>query len=361
MKQVTYIIFLLLIVLLSFTSCTDDKNNAVNDFFYLKNDGANLPIFVEGNNSTNTFMVVLHGGPGGDGQIYNTGIPYFSDLMENNFVMVYYDQRGSGTSSGHFSSDDLTVDQHVEDLEKLLVLLRYKYGSDINIFLMGHSWGGTLGSAFLLKDNNQDQINGWIEVDGAHDFKGTDELIRNFQTVGNEQIIKGNDEKFWEEVIDYCDGVTPGSETDEEISKLNSYSYDAEQKLADAGEIEFQGDITFIENLGATLNYKLFSAYNPLTMKINGMVTSITMFDEIVDIDYTSQLYTITIPALLIWGELDMVVPNELGQQAYDNLGTPVADKQFIIVNNTGHSPMIYDPDGFVSIVSNFVNNHISK
>jgi hypothetical protein len=34
---------------------------------------------------------------------------------------------------------------------------------------MGHSWGGTLGPATLLKD--QSDFLGWIDVDGAHNTK----------------------------------------------------------------------------------------------------------------------------------------------------------------------------------------------
>ena len=77
-----------------------------------------MPVFVEGNLNSNTFIILLHGGPGGDSHTYNTGITYFSDQMEEEFVMVYYDQRGSGTSMGNYKKSDLTMEQYIEDFKQ---------------------------------------------------------------------------------------------------------------------------------------------------------------------------------------------------------------------------------------------------
>ena len=119
-------------MLLIANSCKDNYDyNRVDDFFYLRNDGADMPVYVEGNLSSNTFIVVLHGGPGGDAHAYNSAISAFSDRMESNFVMVYYDQRGSGTSMGRYKNSILTVEQHAEDLNFLINLLLDKYGLGI--------------------------------------------------------------------------------------------------------------------------------------------------------------------------------------------------------------------------------------
>jgi len=115
---------LLIFIILFINSCKKEDLGNLNDFFYLRNDGADLPVYVEGNGYSKKFVIVIHGGPGGDAQIYNNFSKAFSKTLEDNFAMVYYDQRGSGTSVGKFNGDLLNVNQHVEDLEKLITLLK---------------------------------------------------------------------------------------------------------------------------------------------------------------------------------------------------------------------------------------------
>ena len=61
---------------------------------------------------------------------------------------------------------------------------------------MGHSWGGALGTATLLKDQNV--FLGWVEIDGMHNPKGMYlEYIENFEAVATQQIEDGNSIDFW--------------------------------------------------------------------------------------------------------------------------------------------------------------------
>ncbi len=361
MKRIKFIIksgFLLFI--LFFYSCLKDENtNRVEDYFYLRNEGADMPVYVEGNLSSNTFIIILHGGPGGNSHIYNTGLKNVSDRLEDNFVMVYYDQRGAGTSMGNYKARDLTVEKHVEDLNLLISLLNDKYGSTIKIFLLGHSWGGTLGTAYLLQRNAEDIISGWIEVDGAHNFFGINEIIESFKTIGKEQIDSSNSVDFWEEVIAYCEEVDTNSVTSENISKLNRYGYKAENKLTSDGIIQYNTDSTdLFQYFGGVIEHYFFSPYDPLTSTVNLYFSSsgFGMFDEVKDIDYTDKLENIQIPTLILWGRYDMVIPVELGEQAFEYIGT--SEKEIFIFETAGHSPMITDPLEFTKKVINFVQRY---
>jgi pimeloyl-ACP methyl ester carboxylesterase len=57
-----------------------------------------------------------------------------------------------------------------DDLKKVILVLKTRYGKDISVFLYAHSFGGALSAAFLTTDNNQTMVKGWIDVDGAHNF-----------------------------------------------------------------------------------------------------------------------------------------------------------------------------------------------
>jgi pimeloyl-ACP methyl ester carboxylesterase len=352
------IIIVLLIILL--IGCEDNYQGKTNDFFYLRNDGADMPVYVEGDVSSNKFVIFLHGGPGGTDIIYNRMLRHFSDEMERNFAMVYYEQRGGGISSGNYSSTRLTVDQHVKDLNVLIELLKYKYGQNIKIYLIGHSWGGALGTAYLLK--YQEKISGWVEVDGAHEFINCRLQINKLREIALQQNNISKSQKFWQEVLDMIDTISidnDGMVSDEAISKLNKYAYKAEEALVNDSVIKYDyTNVDPIKELGGLINYYFFSEYDPLTTRLNEFMTSsgIGMFDEVKKINYTNQLKNITIPSLFLWGKYDLVLPFELGQEAYNSIGSVYKD--IYIFQNSGHSPMLYEPDLFTEKVLRFVYNH---
>lgn len=340
--------------------CSDNPPGLeVEDFFYVRNKGADMPVSVEGKLSSGKFIIMLHGGPGGDDEVYNNGIRNFSDKLENEFVMVYFDQRGSGISMGNYTHEQLTLSQFVEDLDCVIKVLNDRYGKNIKIYLLGHSWGGALGTAFLIEKTLQPKVKGWIEVDGAHEFNNTKVTIAAFKRISDEQIQQGHSTKFWNEIKDYCDKIDTANISDLTISKLNKYGYKAEETLMKDSVIKTNYDsINALLDIEGIINYYLFSGYNPLTSTINLYFTSsgFGMFDEVKNLNLTPELHKISIPVLFLWGKYDMVLPVELGNKAYDNIGS--TDKEIFVFQNSGHSAMLTETYLFSQKVIEFVKNH---
>lgn len=347
-------IALIILSLLFISSCKkqEDMSN-LEDFFYLRNAGADLPVYVEGNALSKTFVIVLHGGPGGDAQVYNNFSKAFSDELESKYAMVYYDQRGSGTSSGKFSGNLLKVDQHVEDLEKLIILLKSKYGQSIKFFLMGHSWGGALGTAYLIKGNNQDNISGWIEVDGAHNFSGNKEVYYALKDISLKQIYNGSQyTKKWEEIYQYCNRLDTNNFADTTIARLNKFGFEVEKYLVADGLIISDTPI----EIGSLLNHLYTSGYSPITAKINLRITSIKMFDEVKNLNFSDQMSKIHIPTLFIWGQHDYVLPVKLGYDGFSRINTIF--KKMVVLEKSGHSSMFNEMKPFLNEVNEFINSY---
>ena len=93
-----------------------------------------MPVWVQGNKSSNVFVIWLHGGPGGSSMGISS-LPAFEQL-QNEYAFVYYDQRGSGASQGNAKLESMTLNQFVDDLKKIVHLIRHKYNNP-TIFLMG--------------------------------------------------------------------------------------------------------------------------------------------------------------------------------------------------------------------------------
>lgn len=347
---------LCMLVVMATISCTIEKNNteSVYDVLYVRNNKADMPVHIAGNTSSNIFILLLHGGPGGNGLIYRTGP--FINAIEKNYAVAYWDQRGQGMSQGHLTDETISIKEMIGDMKAVISVLKHKYGQDIQIFLMGHSWGGTLGAAYLSEGNNQEDIAGWIEVDGAHNMDLIfSAAIRQFQQIGNEQLTMGNSTEFWEETLETVKEKDSLNYEFSDFATLNRLAYKAEAQLtldsilaADFGEIS---DIPII------LKNYLFTI-NPITAFFTGTITNLdlTYNDQVFSTNFSSVFEKLEIPTLLMWGKYDLVVPIDLGYEAYQLLKTE--EKEFVIFEHSGHSPMANEATLFGEVVIAFIEKY---
>ena len=262
-------------------------------------------------------MILLHGGPGGNGLEYRGG-RYVEDL-EKEIAVVYWDQRGQGNSRGiTHTKKTLDMDLLLDDLDQLVVLLKNQYGNDINLFLYGHSWGGTYGTKYLMSEARQAQFNGWIESNGAHDIPRLNvEAIKMFLTIGQDEIDKGNNVTDWQEIVDFAKGVDTTNITEDEGGQINQHGHKAGELI---GELKTAGEDEF--------RMPFRNPSDMISSSIAGNRTSnVLMQNGIEDIALTDSLYKIKLPTLLLWGKYDFVVPPQLGYDAesinwYDRQGT---------------------------------------
>lgn len=343
--------FLLLICIAEFYGCQKTDLNDLKDVLHVRRNNADMPAYIYGNGASKTFLIILHGGPGGSGLEYRVG--KYKDELEEKYAVVYWDQRGQGMAQGTYSKEDLTVAEIIEDVRALALTIRHKYGEDIDLFLLGHSWGGLLGSAVLITKDYQDYFQGWIEVDGAHDFP---ELYRqaviSYQEIGAEQLAQGNDIDFWNDALDRVGEMDPNNINFDDFSYLNITARTVEEKLTALGVINSSDP----EALGNSLANTIFINTRSLAGASGDRTNSILFREELLDYSLNDELAKITIPSLILWGEQDLVVPVALAHQAFEFIGTD--RKELIIYPKSGHSPMINDPLDFAADVIRFVEKY---
>jgi len=98
--------------------------------------------------TTKPLLLFLHGGPGNSVMAY---AERFSRQLEQDFLVVHWDQREGGETKKMNASDrSLTAELFEEDAIALIGLLLNRYGQS-KIFLAGHSWGGFLALAVANK------------------------------------------------------------------------------------------------------------------------------------------------------------------------------------------------------------------
>jgi pimeloyl-ACP methyl ester carboxylesterase len=342
-------IFLILVFHFILISCQKEKitiGTNVSETFYVENSGASMRVLVEGNTSSGVFIVFVHGGPGSGASIYNS--PYISNNIEDKYAIAYWDQRNSGASQGSSNGSNLTLGQMADDLKKVIQVIKSRYGQSSEIFVLGHSFGGLLTSSFMTTGNNQSMVKGWIFADGSHNYPLNDTLSRQMLlSVGQQQIALNEHKKEWEEIVEYCK-IHTGNFSLDESDKMLKYAEDAETyiKLVPAVDV---WDL-FIRN-AVKYNWPLTS------MLMNYLYSSEAGFNkDLAETEFSSSLYKVNIPVLVLFGEYDFVCPKGLGYDLINRISS--ADKKIVISPISGHTIMIQDEVLFCNEVNDFVSLH---
>ena len=314
-----------LLVFFVIVSCQKEKitmGTNVSETFYLDNDGASMRLLVEGNTSSHTFLIFVHGGPGTGSFFYNTD--YITQNIENKYAVVYWDQRNAGASQGNSNGDNLNLPQMTDDLKKVIQLIRYRYGHDAAIFILGHSFGGLLTASFMTTGNNQSMVKGWIFADGSHNYPLNDTLTRQMLlTVGQQQINQKKNVDSWKTIVEYCDSHT-GNFTFEESNQLYTYAIDAETYFDKVNKMDL---IDLIKSSPIKNDWPVTS------ILLNRKYSSNAGFNrDLARTEFSSRLGIVTTPTLLLCGKYDFICPKGLAEDVFQRINS--TDKKLAVSPN---------------------------
>ena len=113
--------------------------------------GIEQTVMIHGSHAYNPLLLIVHGGPGfPESYLFRT----YNRILEKDFLVVYWDQRGAGLSySPNIPPESMTLYQIVEDAHELVTILKDRYHKN-KIYLMGHSWGSAVGLTLIKKYPN---------------------------------------------------------------------------------------------------------------------------------------------------------------------------------------------------------------
>jgi pimeloyl-ACP methyl ester carboxylesterase len=344
MKTISFAIILVIL----FGSCQKENitmGTKASDTFYLDNNGSSMYVLVEGNTLSHAFLIFVHGGPGSGAEFYNT--KYISQNIENKYACVYWDQRNAGASQGSSNGDKLNLPQMTDDLKKLIELIKYRYGENSSVFILGHSFGGLLATSFMTTGNNQLMVKGWIFVDGCHNYPLNDTLTRQtLLKTGEQQIALNNNKTNWTPIVSYCETHT-GNFSLPESDQLESYAGDAETYFPEVKPVNLSDFVGVALNEDWPITSILFNYLYSDDASIN---------KQLAVTEFSSSLYKITSPTLLLFGKYDFICPKEMGYDILNRIGS--TDVRMEISPISGHYMMFQDEAFFCNEVDNFIELH---
>lgn len=320
--------FLMVILSITLVACEEDMTKPGALVPKTVDQDSNLPsLAVNGTllhvetygNRQDPLLVVIHGGPGAD---YRSMLQA-KTFANNGFYVIFYDQRGSGLSQrenkSSYDGKD-AVDLFIDDLDALIN--HFHLNANQKIFLLGHSWGAMLATAYI--NENPDKVSGAILAEpGGLTWKQTEDYLE-----------RSNKIEFFSEA-------------------LNDATY-PEQFFAGRSEHEI-------------LDYKasFFSSYenapgntigNPGNYPFwrNGAVVFEALLDhaEKFDFDFTTHLHKFPTQVLFLYSEFNKAYGLSWAEKV--SAAYPNADLQ--LVENCGHEILYFAWDDFYPIALNYLN-----
>jgi len=145
--------------------------------------------------ATSPVIIFLHGGPGGDHRaLLKLAESYDGYALSDDFLLVFWDQRGSGLSRRH-NKESLTIDQYIEDLKRLITI----FSPNDPVLLIGNSWGGMYATEFI--NRFPDLVRGAVLMEPgplSHEFHKLIEDDLHDMDVGSEWL---NDWVWSQEIL----------------------------------------------------------------------------------------------------------------------------------------------------------------
>ena len=354
-----FIISLIFSFLFSNFCNAQSKTEQINTEFFIPIEKTNLYTRVVGN-PEKPIIITLHGGPGA----FNVDHEFYRDVLEKDYLMVYFDQRGCGKSDEFRDKTMLTTDQFVKDLDNVVDYIKTKYPNK-KINLMGSSWGGMYGFLYLIK--HQDKINSFISNSGSANLRHNSLALIHHEKKLAKKLLKQTKDSTkinrYNEILQKLDVI--------EKSGFKSFFADMETI-----RFEFPKDLGFnvywaqpekkskIDALLKDPDFYTRNKYTPelleKVMKKFEYVNEVFHGQEAYNnLDVLDEIAVIKTPILVIQGEFDYAIGVKSGKMIYKALkNVPKKDKELIYIKNASHNVPAEEPEQLYEALTSFFKKH---
>ena len=301
---------------------------SISEKLYVNINGVAQGMFIRGKDKTKPILLFLHGGPSMPEFAIAQGYP---TVLEDYFVVCWWEQRGSGLSfNTDIPPDTLTEDQLVSDTLAVTNYLRARFGQD-KIYLMAHSGGTFFGiqAAARAPELYRAYI-GIAQISRQLDSEklAYTYMIEQFRAAGNRGMVAKLEKIPLPEM--HTMPAAYRALRDEAMHSLGIGTTHAMNSVVS----------------GIFVPIMLSRAYT-LGEKINiwrgkWSASSTNMWNEFLATDLTAKIPKLEIPVYFMSGIYDYTVSYALAKDYYEKLHAPM--KGFYTFEESAHSPLFEEP-----------------
>lgn len=291
-------------------------------------------VLARGNNKDNPILLFLHGGPGLPMMPFHQ---HFQSGIEEKYIVVHWDQRGTGKSySEDIPSESMNLSQILSDAHQLVCILKQRFCKD-KIYLAGHSWGSILG--INLINLYPEDFCGFVSIGQVVDYSKSLNISRDFAL--GEAKIQG-----CQEAINELSGVGEAPVNDD--TKLSMILKNVRR---------FGGNMHKEVNfLSIAKNCKEYteSDLNNVSKGLN--FSDKYLWNEVISANVMNTFVDIKVPIYFFCGKYDYMTPTVLIEEYYKKINTKL--KRIVIFENSAHFPYIEEPNKFAEEIVKIVESH---
>ena len=293
--------------------------------------GHDQSMMIRGRSVDDPILLYLTGGPGGT----DLGAMRLDERLEQDFVVVTWDQRGAGTSYPALDpTDTLTVDQMVSDTIDVTTYLRERFGQD-EVYLVGQSWGSTLG--VLVAQQRPD-------------------LYAAFVGVGQMVSQRETDTMFWEDTVAWAD-ETGDSGLADTLRRNGPPPYDDvrlyEPVVAHEHDWNAYPEFDPDTEMPAILMVPEYSWMDRFNAFRGFLDTNAVLYPQLQGIDFRRDVPRLDLPYYMVLGEHEARGRAVLADEWFAELDAPA--KSRVVVDGAGHRPNFDRPGEFAELMSQVV------
>ena len=298
--------------------------------------GQEQVLIIRGTDRNKPVMLFLHGGPGSPEFAF---IKKTNRSLENNFVMVYWEERGAGKSwSKDIPASSMNIAQFVSDTRELSILLAKQFKKD-KIYIMGHSWGSLLG--ILTAYQYPELYYAYFGIGQVCTQYKAEKI--SFDWV-KEQARKQNSHKAVEALskLTFPDSLANSTVWSDYLMTERNYVS------------QFGGGVThkmtsMLPLIKILINTREYTLSDKLNFMKGSLFSLEHLWPEVIKKNLFQDIDSMRIPVYIFQGIYDHQTSYTLAKTFYDQLKAPT--KEFFTFENSAHSPLMEETAKFNSIV----------
>lgn len=267
-------------------------------------------------------LLYLSGGPGQSDLAYSRVL---FEPVTNDFLVVGWDQRGTGKSYPCLGGQALSLERSVRDTIELARWLAERYGQQ-KVYLLGESWGSLLG---VLAAHQEPEL--------FHAFIGSGQMVAPLET----------DEAIYRDLV----GAAMSDGDGKLVARLATMGRPPYRSVFDYATVMsyyplLEGDYTppanyLLRGQQANLGpYGVFGREYSLIEKVNVMRGLLDVFSQLYpqlqDVDLRRDAATLEVRVIVLAGEHELTARTEPAREWFESLAAP--SKQWIDLPDAGHS-----------------------
>lgn len=306
--------------------------NSIAELKELELNGRKQWISLRGWDQNKPVLLFLAGGPGGTQM---AAVRHELSELEKHFVVVNWDQPGSGKSYYAEKTENITAQTYIQDGHALTEYLKKRF-SQKKIYLVGESWGSALG--IFLIDKYPESYHALIGTAQMVDFAQTERMdykkaMEIAQSKGDTDLI----ERLTANGMPPYYGKDVTWKSAVYLNYLSAY-------MAGDPQIQNPGYNTF-KDIGSS-EYGLLDKIN----FVRGIISTYNhVYQQLYTIDMRTDYTRLEVPVYFFLGRHDVNAPTVLAEEYERMLDAP--DKGIIWFEHSGHSPWINERTKFVKEV----------